>query len=151
MYATEVIEKPLQELMDKLTALSAHSSLTVEELIRHLAGRQVLSERLVIKETGEIRLIDIDEVEWIKGSGNYVELFLFGAAKPVLYRCSLKSLCERLDCNEFVRIHRSTIIRRRLIKQMVHLDRGDYQITLKSGQQLILSRNYRDNLPEVFT
>lgn len=146
----ESIEEPLAALLKNIEEVSANTSLSVEQLLSRLAGKQVKNNRLVIKETGEIKFIDIDNIEWIKSAGSYVEIFEFGSTRAVLYRCSLKALIERLDHNEFVRIHRSTIIRRQEIAQMTHVDRGDYEITLKSGQSVLLSRNYRENLPEVF-
>jgi two-component system LytT family response regulator len=94
---TESIEKPLKHVLSQLHEVSANSSISIEHLINKLAGLTMQQNQFVIKETGEIRFIDIDDIEWIKGAGSYPELYLFNCTNPVLYRCSLRELVERLE------------------------------------------------------
>ena len=53
---------------------------------------------------------------------------------------------RRLDPARFVRIHRSTIVQIDRIKDIVAAWHGDFDVTLRDGTVLRLSRNYRDRV-----
>jgi two-component system LytT family response regulator len=75
-------------------------------------GRQQdYKSRLLVKEPGRIRLIDVDKIDFIAGAGNYAELHLFDS-KVILHRETLTILEKQLDPALFIRIHRSSIVRR---------------------------------------
>ena len=54
--------------------------------------------------------IDVEQINFITGAGNYVELHLFDN-KVILHRETLTVLEEQLDPALFIRIHRSSIVR----------------------------------------
>jgi two-component system LytT family response regulator len=51
-----------------------------------------------------------------------------------------------LDPRQFVRIHRSTIVNIRRIKELQPCNRGEYMVILKDGKELSCSRGYRAKL-----
>jgi two-component system, LytTR family, response regulator len=122
----------------------------VGQLIRHMLDEQhrQYKSRLVIKDPGRIRLIEVEQVDYILGAGNYAEVHLFDG-KSVLHRETLTSLEQQLDPEVFVRIHRSSIVRRSSICELRPNDKGDYSVILKSGQQLTLSRRNKHKLEEL--
>ena len=63
-----------------------------------------------------------------------------------LIRMRLHQLEAKLSPQEFVRIHRSTIVNIDRIKEMHPLFNGDQTIVMKSGKKLTMTRNYRDKL-----
>lgn len=101
--------------------------------------------RLVIKDPGKIRLIDVKQIDYITGAGNYAELHL-DDGKTLLHRATLSSLEQLLDPQIFIRIHRSTIVKKALICELQPNEGGDYSVLLKNGQQLVLSRRNKDKL-----
>lgn len=105
-------------------------------------------ERLVIRDPGRIRLVDVEHINYITGAGNYAEIHL-NDAKQILHRETLASLEEQLDPNVFVRIHRSSIVRRSCISELRPNDKGDYSVILHSGEVLTLSRRNRAKLEEL--
>ena len=58
---------------------------------------------------------------------------------------SLKEFETELDPKIFLRVHRSTILNARCIKELKSRSNGDYDATLKNGQTFRLSRHYRSN------
>jgi two-component system LytT family response regulator len=60
-----------------------------------------------------------------------------------LFRETISRVSERLDANQFVRIHRSTIVNVRKIKELIPVNSGEYVVVLKSGRELSCSRGYR--------
>lgn len=106
---------------------------------------QTHKDCLLIKEPGRIRFIEVEQINFIAGAGNYAELHLFDA-KVVLHRETLCTLEEQLDPNKFIRIHRSTIVRRSSIQELRPNEKGDYLVLLKSGDTLTLSRRNKSKL-----
>jgi two-component system LytT family response regulator len=58
----------------------------------------------------------------------------------------MKNMDKRLDPELFKRIHRSTIVNVTKVRELRPTNGGKYQITLESGEELQVSRKYRDVL-----
>lgn len=101
-------------------------------------------DRLVVKSGGLTRFVLADEIDWIEAAGVYVNLHVKG--KEILYRTSLRELADRLDPQRFVRIHRSSIVNIECIHQLEPTSHGEFEVILKDGSRLNLSRNYRREL-----
>lgn len=60
----------------------------------------------------------------------------------------MASLTQRLDQGEFMRVHRSRIVRVSQIRELVPLDNGEYRIRLQDGTEHRSSRTYAGVLSE---
>ena len=58
----------------------------------------------------------------------------------------MQNLEQRLDPGQFVRVHRSTIVRLDAIDTLHKAPGGDYEVELKSGRRLRVSRSRLDAL-----
>ena len=116
------------------------------ELLEDLkTGHQYL-ERLVVKTGGRIYFVRTDEIDWIEAEGNYVSVHT--GKKSHLLRETISNLAAQLDPKQFVRIHRSTIVRLDRIKELQPWFHGEYRVILYDATQLTLSRNYREQLQQ---
>jgi two-component system, LytTR family, response regulator len=97
--------------------------------------------RLVIKANGRVVFLELDSIEWVEAAANYVRLNV--GKDSYLHRETISRVSERLDANHFVRIHRSTIVNVRKIKELIPVNSGEYVVVLKSGRELSCSRGYR--------
>jgi two-component system LytT family response regulator len=61
-------------------------------------------------------------------------------------RRTMKDIQAQLDPRRFVRVHRSAIVNVERIKEVQPWFNGDYVALLLSGEQVRVSRVYRDNL-----
>jgi two-component system LytT family response regulator len=109
------------------------------------AGPRYL-ERLVIKNGGRVFFLHVQDIYCIEAEGNYVRVY--DNQKGYLLRETISSLEEQLDPKQFLRIHRSAIVKIDRIKEMQPWFHGEYRIIMENGKQLALSRNYRANLQE---
>jgi two-component system, LytTR family, response regulator len=100
--------------------------------------------RLMIKVSGRVTLLKVDEIDFIEADGNYAKLHV--GRKAHLLREKMHDLERRLDPAKFVRIHRSAIVNLDRIKEMHPHFNGDYIVVLVDGRQLRLSRSRRENL-----
>jgi len=101
-------------------------------------------KRLVVKNAGRVSFIDVDEIDWIEAAGVYVTVH--AGAKGHLLRESLGSLEARLDPERFARIHRSAIVSLDRVAELRCDPKGQYNVLLKDGTPLKLSRTYREKL-----
>jgi two-component system LytT family response regulator len=102
------------------------------------------SDRLAIRNSDRITLLQTDEIDWIEAADNYVEIH---AGKHVhLMRETLSNLEQRLLPFRFLRIHRSRLVNADRIKELHALFHGEYELVLSDGTRLTSSRHYRDVL-----
>jgi two-component system LytT family response regulator len=97
-------------------------------------GRQ-----LVIRSGRSVIFVRSDEVDWAEAEGKYVRLHM--GKEFLVLKIGISALEAELDPDQFVRIHRSTLVnvdRVRLVQPWNN--RRTYQVTLQDGTQLVLSR-----------
>lgn len=120
----------------------------LQALLDHVSERRPKPpQRLVIKTSGRVVFLKVDDIDWVDAAGNYVKLHAGGESH--LLRETMSRLEERLDANKFIRIHRSTIVNIECIKELQQQFHGDYLVVLKSGQRLTLSRSYREKIQQM--
>lgn len=100
--------------------------------------------RIAVKRNGRIQVIRIDDVDWIEGAANYVVLHTAGGEHVV--RSTLTAFETRLSPQQFVRIHRSTIVNVDRIVEMLPLPGGHTTLIVRDGTALRLHASYRDRL-----
>ncbi|WP_339786920.1 MAG: LytR/AlgR family response regulator transcription factor [Imperialibacter sp.] len=66
---------------------------------------------LFVKSEYKLVKIDLQKVLYIEGLKDYAKIFLLDQTRPVMTLMSLKSLEEQLPSQQFMRIHRSFIVR----------------------------------------
>ncbi|MFQ5650929.1 MAG: LytR/AlgR family response regulator transcription factor [bacterium] len=101
-------------------------------------------DRLVIKASGRVFFLETGEIDWIEAAGNYVRLHT--GTDSHLLRDTMSNLEANLDPEQFLRIHRSIIVRIDRIKEFQPWFNGEYVLTLRSGEQLTSSRGYRGSV-----
>ena len=116
-------------------------------LLEGIKAPPKFAERLVIKATGRVYFLKTEDIDWIEACGNYVTLHV--GAENHLLRETLSHLESRLDPARFLRIHRSRLVNLDCVKELTPLFNGDYTVVLQSGDELTLSRTYRDRLQEL--
>lgn len=153
-HAIDYVLKPIESArfhgaIDRaVQALATQETQALQERLNRLLAdfeqRQSFLQRLVIREGSRVHVVPLEEVDWIESADNYVRVHR--ADGYLLQRETLTRLEARLDPLEFVRIHRSTIVRVDRIRQILPQGRGDSVLVLEGGRQLNVSRRYRSGL-----
>jgi len=104
-------------------------------------------DRIVVRSGGRVVFVKIAEIDWVEASGDYVTLHV--GRKLWLLRETISEIERKLEAKGFIRIHRSTIVNQEKIAEMRTLDNGEYQVLLRDGVELKLSRNYRQALTKL--
>lgn len=101
-------------------------------------------EHLAVKSAGQLTFLKISEIDWIEAADYYSCLHV--GARSHLLRRSMAELDEELDQSAFCRIHRSTIVRLDHVRGLKLSENGEYDVLLRDGTRLRLSRRYRKQL-----
>ncbi|MFK8012965.1 MAG: LytR/AlgR family response regulator transcription factor [Marinicellaceae bacterium] len=101
-------------------------------------------DKLIIRSIGSIRIIAIDNVSCFYASGNYVEVYHNEGMH--LHRVSLSFLETRLNPEEFVRVHRSAIVKLTEIKELNTLDDNTCELLISNGECVKVSSSYKIKL-----
>jgi two-component system LytT family response regulator len=103
-----------------------------------------LRDRLLVNDGGRVLFVPTREVEMVQAAGKHVKIFVNGHC--YLARQALRDVEARLDNSHFVRVHRSTIINVEQITELHPLFHGDYEVVLKRGTRVTLSRRFRSRI-----
>ena len=101
-------------------------------------------ERIPVESRGKLRVVPVSQIDYITASGPYAELHV--ADRVHLIRESMQTLEERLDPDVFLRIHRSAIVKLELVETLLREPGGDYEVQLRGGARLRVSRSRREEL-----
>jgi two-component system LytT family response regulator len=107
------------------------------------AGGQYL-ERIAVETHGQVKPIPVSQIDYIAAAGPYAELHV-GDRRYVI-REAMQTLEDRLDPNRFMRVHRSVIVRLDLVEALHRGGGGDYELQMKGGVRLRVSRSRREGL-----
>ena len=101
-------------------------------------------EELWVPHRSELLRIAVSEVHRIDAERDYVRLHVGtdDNSRSYLLLQTIAGLEERLDPDEFIRIHRSTILRRDGIRGLRHDGLGVWSAELENGDALRIGRTY---------
>ena len=130
------------------TRLAEADALPADEDVRRLRAAwspAAPPPRLVVQDRGRRIVVPLADLLRVAACGNYVELHT--AERRYLLRTPLARLARRLDPTQFLRVHRSHLLRVDQILGVSPRAHGDAELHLRDGSSLLLSRRYRDALP----
>ena len=101
-------------------------------------------DRLVIKETGQVRFVKVTEIDWIEAADYYACLHV--GNKTHLLRRSMADLELELDPGSFCRVHRSSIVNLSRVDRIELNEAGEFDVLLNNSVRVRLSRRYKKEL-----
>jgi len=133
----------LLELVSQISGETISSFAELEE--KDIAGlTKKEPSRLAIRDGGRTTWVNQDDIEWIDAAGDYMCVQALGTT--YIMRKTMKELEQELDESILQRIHHSTIVNVKLVREMESHINGEYFLTLDSGHRVKLSRTYKDKL-----
>lgn len=101
-------------------------------------------ERLVLRDGRRATVLDPEEILWVEGAGDYVRVH--AGPKRTLVRATMARVEASLPKPNYLRIHRSVIVRLDQVRELVPLPNSDYEVVLRDGTRLRASRTYAARL-----
>lgn len=97
-----------------------------------------------VPHRGEIIRVAAADIEHVEAERDYMRLHCGG--RSFLIHETISALEARLDPGQFVRIHRSAIVRRDQIARLAHDRNGGWRVALSNGADLPVGRSYAANV-----
>lgn len=112
---------------------------TLKNIARHSPTPDEPLRRIVVQHHDRIVLIPVEKILRMEAQGDYV--MLITADGKYLKNQTMNHFQKILPKDEFVRLHRSHLVRLSFIRTIESPRRGSYQVTLGDKSQLPVSRS----------
>ena len=140
--AVDYLLKPIEKLRFDLAMQKLPSKLAKEEtsypLLETASLSPVQNNRIVVKTAGVIKIIPVNELNYLEADDDYVKL---STTEGMFHKNKTMSFFEQtLDPLQFIRIHRSYIINMAQVTKIELKEKDSYVVLLKSGIWLPVSK-----------
>ncbi|MEQ9467662.1 MAG: LytTR family transcriptional regulator DNA-binding domain-containing protein [Ekhidna sp.] len=127
---------------------TSQSTLTgMKEVIKqHQEKAEVLS-RIAVRTGNKINILAIDQVRYIEAQDDYVKIYADEGS--FLKQQTMKYYENHLPPDDFLRIHRSYIVRLKEVARVELMGKDTHVVFLNDGTQLAVSRSGYTRLKEV--
>jgi len=153
--ATDYLLKPFSEerfndALSKTERLLSDKTLShskFKEILKSSENRPEALERIVVKNQQKIILIPVEDIKYIEAQDDYT--MLYTEKGNFLKQKTMKYFEENLDSKDFIRIHRSYIVKLAFIKQIEIMEKESYQIITIDGKKLPVSKSGYSKLKDL--
>lgn len=128
------LEKAIAKVLQKQVAGTAERTGQATHL---LLPEQ--TQRVVVKEQGEIKIIPLDKILYLEAADDYVKVHT--KDKYFLKYQTMARFEQQLPAQQFVRIHRSYIVNASFIHKIELLEKEQYTVLLNNGQNVPVSKS----------
>lgn len=138
-----------REAIDKaMKRIQSSSGKPAEEKIVKLTQQPLTDvlERVVVKSHNKISVIPVSKIRYIEAQDDYV--MIYSDEGKHLKQATMKYFENHLDPGDFLRVHRSYIIRIDQVNQLEPYGKDSYVARLKDGATIKISKNGLKSLKE---
>lgn len=144
LHALDYLLKPIDDQRFREALDRARTAMRHRGHAGATQGEHEWTERLSVRVGLRTVIVEASDIDWIEASGDYAGMHV--GQQVHLLREPLHQLSLRLDPQQFLRIHRSTIVRLDRVAELEVLPNRDCMLRLKDGTPLRASRTYIDQL-----
>lgn len=114
--------------------------------IRNLVQQPLeeIIERVVVKSNNKIHVIPVEKIRYLEAQDDYV--MIYTTEGKHLKQATMKYFEKHLNPNDFMRVHRSYIIRLDQVVQLEPYGKDNYVAKLKDGPSVKISKSGFKNL-----
>ena len=145
-YSKKRFEEAVNKAKQKLSSENLHQKGLVDLMSYKPIGEEVLS-RVVVRTGSKIHIIAVENIRYIEAMDDYVRLHTLDGS--FLKQNTMKFYESHLPKSEYVRIHRSFIVRVKEIARLETMEKDAYVALLHDGTQLSVSRSGYGRLRDV--
>ena len=114
------------------------------ESARRPPQAELIDRRVILRDGKRSILLDADAIDWVQAKGDYVRVR--AGAKVFLVRDTINRLERALPVDVHRRIHRSTIVNMRRVREVTGQPNQDCTVVLADGTAFRASRTYAPSL-----
>ena len=140
-------ERLLEAVGKVMERLSTKKKTGFSGLKEHIDKTTEIISRVVVKTRNEIKVIPVDQILYVEAGDDYV--MIYTPAGKYLKQKTMKYFEDHLGKDEFVRIHRSYLVKTDQISKLEPYGKNTWVVILKNGQKVPVSRSGYALLKEV--
>jgi two-component system, LytTR family, response regulator AlgR len=135
--APERLEKAVERVAERLHAGTAAPAAAADRASAY-------AQEFWVPSRGELVRVSTDAIQRVEAERDYMRLHVHdgAAARSYLIHETIGALEQRLDPAQFIRLHRSSIVRRDRIERLGHDGQGNWAAELVGGIQVKIGRTY---------
>jgi two-component system LytT family response regulator len=145
-FPKERLRSAVNKAVEKIGKGKDKDNASPQDLLEKFPRSPSPLNRIVVRKGNAINLITVDQVKYIEAQDDYV--MIYHAAGKALKQQSMKFYEENLLVTDFVRIHRSYIVKVTEIKRIEPYGKDNHVAILNSGERLPVSRAGYKHLKE---
>jgi two-component system LytT family response regulator len=142
-FSKERLLEALQKAASRIKNSSRPDS-AINNLLQHPLND--ILERIVVKSNSKISVIPVEKIRYLEAQDDYVMIYTFEGKH--LKQGTMKYFEEHLNPKEFMRVHRSYIIRLDQVVQLEPYGKDSYVAKLKDGPAVKISKSGFRSLKE---
>lgn len=131
---SEAVNKALNRIASGKT-----QSRELEQLNTENDKQEDLLRRIVIKEGNRVHVVPVDEILFLEAADDYVEIHT--RDKKYVKQKTMSFFEKRLDPDQFIRVHRSSMVAVSEIAKLEPYSKDSYVLILKNGKTLNVSKS----------
>ncbi len=146
-FEAERFKQTLDRVRQEVSRRTLPDERRLEGLLLAMSSRRPYLKRFACRTGGRIVFIKVEDVTWIEATGNYVSLH--AGKETHLVRETMNGLEPKLDPEQFIRIHRSTIVSLDRVQSLQPWFQGELVLLLTDGTRLTVGRSFRSRLKHI--
>ncbi len=120
----------------------------LKEMMEYVREGQEVINRIAVKTNNNINILLTQNIYHIEAQDDYVFIYT-NTGDRFIKDLTMKYLDEHLDAKEFVRVHRSHIVRMDQIAKIENIERESHILIMKNNVQIPASKNGYKALKDV--
>ena len=138
-FSQKRFSKALEKAIKQLGNITI-SSKPINSILEYVKEEQEVIKRIAVKDRSKIEIIHTSNIEFIEAQDDYVFIYKINGDR-FLKNSTMSFFEKHLDKSEFVRVHRSYIIRIDQISKIELYEKDTHMVLLKGGVKIKASRN----------
>lgn len=148
VHAIDYLLKPFKqerfdEAIEKIITNDKSYLSQIQTLVTSINEKEHFLTNILVSVRNKLINIPVNEIIYIKADGNYAKLMLEKEAHLTSY--GLSKLEEKLNKQQFIRVHRSTIININKVKEAYSYP-SSYELIMSNNEMVKVSRSYLDTI-----
>ena len=145
-FSKERLKEAVKKVAERIAA--GNGDTEVAERLSDYLPNEFL-DRIVVKDRHKIHIIPVDQITFIESMDDYV--MIYTAEGRYLKQKTMKYFEGSLNTRDFVRIHRSPIVKVDEIKEIQQYEKESYIVILKNKTKLKVSKSGYKKLKEILS
>ena len=143
-YSKDRLNEAVEKVVERFNKEGTESD--VAEKVSSFPREEYL-ERVVVKDRHKIHIIPVDQIRYIESMDDYVMIYTHDGRH--MKQKTMKYFESGLEPKEFIRIHRSYIVKVEEINEIQQYEKESYIVILHDKTKLKVSKTGYKNLKEV--